>query len=499
VFFFAFAASARPMRRRTIFNGSAAMDTGKINFYVSRELQKEIGELERRVAVLERGFTPTVSRRFGELKQTVARLATARPRPAPMRFHADRTRGAGESEAPALVCAAAPGERLLIDVTNTISCSFISGIQRVVRELASAASAAGAGVPVVVENGVLNAYSMRTGRRQKIEVAPGDKFVMADASWNDLSACRKAMDEVSLRGGSNIVVLHDIHPLLYPGLFHPANVEAFGKWFDEALADSDALVAVSRSSLEEFLEYALINGKRVNPNMRIGWRHLGSDVGAGDDDRRAPQVAAICAGGAPFFLSVGTLEPKKGYSIALDAFERAWAQGVEARYVIVGRSGWNTRALQHRIETHAEHGKRLFWLGQVGAGDLVQLYEHAHRLVAASVAEGFGLPLVEAAHFGLPTIASDIPVFREVGGDAVVYFDVADSESLATRIREACARRRMPAALPRRRSWREATDDLIDLVRSNDYQFGALAWRLAGATALEPERAPPRTILRAVT
>lgn len=475
------------------------MDTGKINFYVSRELQKEIGELERRVAVLESGFTPSFSRRFGELRRTVTRLASARPRPASARPYAERSKGACEAEPPALVCASPPGERLLIDVTNTIGCDFISGIQRVVRELANAATEAGAGIPVVVENGALHAYSMRSARRQTIEVAPGDKFVMADASWNELSACRKAMDEVSLRGGSNIVVLHDIHPLLYPGLFHPSNVEAFSKWFDEALADSDALVAVSRSSLEEFLEYVLMNGKRVNPNMRIGWRHLGSDVEAGDDDRRSPEVAAICAGRTPFFLGVGTLEPKKGYPIALDAFDRAWAQGVDARYVIVGRSGWNTRALQHRIETHAEFGKRLFWLGQVGAGDLVQLYEHAHRLVAASVAEGFGLPLVEAAHFGLPTIASDIPVFREVGGDAVAYFDVADSESLAARIREACARRRTPAALPRRRSWREATEDLIDLVRSNDYQFGPLAWRLTGAAAPEPERATARAPLRAVT
>jgi alpha-1,2-rhamnosyltransferase len=358
---------------------------------------------------------------------------------------------------------------------------------------------------VVFEDGAFYAHGpfivgreIGGSQRQKIEVAPGDKFVMADASWNDLPNCRKAMSEVSRRGGANIVVLHDIHPLLYPGLFHPANVEAFGKWFDEALAESEALVAVSRSSLEEFLEYVLINGKRINPNIRIGWRHLGSDVGASDDDHHSAEVAAICAARAPFFLSVGTLEPKKGYPIALDAFEHAWAQGVDARYVIVGRSGWNTRALQHRIETHAEFGKRLFWLGQVGAGDLVRLYEHAHRLVAASVAEGFGLPLVEAAHFGLPTIASDIPVFREVGGDAVVYFDVADSEGLAGRIREACARRRAPASLPRRRSWREAADDLIDLVRSNDYQFGALAWRLSGTSGPEPER-PSRPALRAVT
>jgi alpha-1,2-rhamnosyltransferase len=308
------------------------------------------------------------------------------------------------------------------------------------------------------------------------------------------------MDDVSMRGGSNIVVLHDIHPLLYPGLFHPQNVEAFSKWFDEALCDSDALVAVSRSSVEEFLDHAIVNGKRVNPNMRIGWRHLGADVDAEGDALPSAEVAAICAVKTPFFLSVGTLEPKKGYSIALDAFERAWESGVDARYVIVGRRGWNTRALERRILAHAEYGERLFWLGQVGAGDLVHLYARAHRLVAASVAEGFGLPLVEAAHHGLPAIASDIPVFRETGGDAVAFFDVADAESLSARIREACARRRAPAALPRRLSWREAADELIDLVRNDGYQFGALGRRLAGAGGPDVvERAAAWPALRAVT
>lgn len=476
------------------------MNTMKINSYVSRELQKEIGELERRIATLECGFASNLSRRLRALSRTMAWLAGATPRDTQFHQHARSLPPPLEAEAPSLICPAPPGERLLIDVTNTIRCDFVSGIQRVVRRLASATAEAGAGIPVVFEDGGLYAYSARASHKEKIEIVAGDKFVMADAGWNDLRGCRKAMDEVSLRGGSNIIVLHDIHPLIYPGLFHPQNVEAFSQWFDEALADSDALVAVSRSSVEEFLDYVLANGKRVNPNMRIGWRHLGADVGADGESHASRAVASICAGEAPLFLSVGTLEPKKGYSIALDAFERVWARGDDARYAIVGRSGWSTRALEHRIVTHAEFGKRLFWLGQVGAGDLVHLYQQAHRLVAASVAEGFGLPLVESAYFGLPAIASDIAVFREVGGDAVAYFDVADPESLATRIREACGRRRAPAALPRRRSWQEAADDVIDLIRSNDYQFGALSWRLAGATGPEPgERAPTRVALRAVT
>ena len=110
-----------------------------------------------------------------------------------------------------------------------------------------------------------------------------------------------------------------------------------------------------------------------------------------------PRIVQLCAGGPPFFLSVSTLEPKKGYTVALDAMENLWERGVDARYVIVGRYGWNTHGrLEHRIRSHPEFNKRLFWLGQISAADLRHLYKNAHSLIFASVAEGFGLPLIQA-------------------------------------------------------------------------------------------------------
>ncbi|BGE85386.1 hypothetical protein Ms3S1_18220 [Methylosinus sp. 3S-1] len=482
---------ARTPIRRLVGAATKApvMNARTINSYIACQLHKEIGELEASVAGLQRERDNCLSRRLAAFKERLARRG--RPAP-PVRRDAAPPQG-GDIRKHRV---AQPGERLLIDMTNTIACDFVSGIQRVVRRLAAESTATGAGLPVVLEDGEL--YACAEGkRRDRVELAAGDKFIMADASWHDLRGCRKAMEHVSRRGGSNVLVLHDIHPLLYPGLFHPENVETFSTWFDSAAIASDALIAVSRSSAEEFLGYAIANGTSVNPEMRIGWSHPGADVDAETEAGASFEAAAICASATPFFLSVGTLEPKKGYPIALDAFERAWSSGVDARYVIVGRRGWNTRALERRILSHPEFGRRLFWFDRAGGADLAYLYRHAHRLVAASVAEGFGLPLIEAAHFGLPSIASDIPVFREVGGDAAVYFDVTDSASLSMRIREACVRRPAPVALPRRRSWREAATELFARIRNEDYQFGSFAWRLAGSVGQDgAERA--RT-LRAVS
>ena len=81
-------------------------------------------------------------------------------------------------------------------------------------------------------------------------------------------------------------------------------------------------------------------------------------------------LAARIANGPVYFLSVGTLEPRKAYPLAIDAFEQLWAAGQEVRYVIVGRPGWNTQALQRRLRQHSEYGRRLLWLDDAEDADL---------------------------------------------------------------------------------------------------------------------------------
>jgi glycosyltransferase involved in cell wall biosynthesis len=111
--------------------------------------------------------------------------------------------------------------------------------------------------------------------------------------------------------------------------------------------------------------------------------------------------------------------------------------GIEACYVIVGKRGWLANALGTRLKEHAEFGRRLFWIEKCNDTDLHYLYRHATAVIQPSIAEGFGLPIVEAAHFGAPVIASDIRIFHEVGGQSISYFDPMDSEALAKRLTEA--------------------------------------------------------------
>ncbi|CAN5254143.1 hypothetical protein BH10PSE9_BH10PSE9_03790 [soil metagenome] len=134
-------------------------------------------------------------------------------------------------------------------------------------------------------------------------------------------------------------------------------------------------------------------------------------------------------GGATTFIVVGTFEPRKAHAEVMSAFEVLWSEGVQVNLVLVGRQGWMTG--MDRFRNHPERGKRLTLCEFASDEWLAVLYDSATCLIAASYAEGFGLPIIEAFRNGLPVIARDIGVFREVAGDNAFYF----SDDLAGAIR----------------------------------------------------------------
>ena len=123
-----------------------------------------------------------------------------------------------------------------------------------------------------------------------------------------------------------------------------------------------------------------------------------------------------------------------------------------------------------RIVTHPEFDKRLFWLADASDADLQFLYKHAQALVYPSIAEGFGLPLVEAGHYTLPVIASDIPVFREIAGDQINYFEVANPEELFITIMKSL-NGEISTGIAEVVSWDSSAKTLISIIRTDGYQL----------------------------
>ncbi len=451
----------------------------KIDAYLLKELHRELSDIEqydvdprtRFIYGKALEFYWTLSRLFG-----LGRLHDGRWRkPDAVKAQALRTRLEGDIPAPAA------RNRLLIDMTATHRFRGHTGVQRVVREIARACVESGEALPVYLEGGRLYGHFKHDNLPDAVELQSGDRLLLLDSGWGFVEEYPPLLSAAHDAGAEVVGCLYDLIPLRYPAATALKNSAPFTPWFEKALLQCDAIVCISQSVAQDLVAYVRERRLATPANMRIGWWPLGADFRAGAENAPSRAAERIASTPTPFFMSVGTLEPRKAYPIALDAFERLWSEGCETRYVIVGRPGWNTRALQRRIRRHSEYGRRLFWLDNASDADLSHLYPRARGLIFPSFVEGFGMPLIEAAHHGARVIASDIPVFREVGGEGAVYFDVLDAQSLAERLREALSETREIRA-PTAATWRQSAARLVSMVRGDHYQIDAVEL----AKVLEP-------------
>ena len=129
----------------------------------------------------------------------------------------------------------------------------------------------------------------------------------------------------------------------------------------------------------------------------------------------------------PFLLIAGAIEPRKNVETLIEAMVYLPR---DVQLVIAGRAGWNAPAILGRIAQLGLAG-RVVTLGFVPDYALPNLMATADCVVTPSHYEGFGLPIVEALATGAPVAASNLPVFREVGGQSVRYFDQRDPGQLA--------------------------------------------------------------------
>ncbi|MEM7576433.1 MAG: glycosyltransferase family 1 protein [Planctomycetota bacterium] len=266
--------------------------------------------------------------------------------------------------------------------------------------------------------------------RRSVRVNEGDLLLLADAPWNS----RSLLDHADGCGAKVVVLLHDLLPLQVPETCEAGVPGRFRRWLDRVLPLTDTVVTVSEAtatSVREHVEAMDLSG------LRIATFRPGSDVTAEGGSTREMDLSRLrpnlppCFLGDPTVLCVGTLEPRKDHATLLDAFETYWASGGEARLLIAGKVGWNAGELLRRLDAHPRRGRRLLVFHDLDDLELTYAYHLATAVVCPSLAEGFGLPIVEAMRQGSRVIASDIPAHREAGGLAATYFPKGDSQTLS--------------------------------------------------------------------
>ena len=298
----------------------------------------------------------------------------------------------------------------------------------------------------------------------------GDIFLGLDLHFNIDQDHERFFAKARQAGAEVYFVVYDLLPLLLKDTFTPELVEKYGNWL-RVVSQQHGAVCISQAVAAELKTWVANNQPEAAKTLKIDWFHLGADIessipskGMPDD---GPQLLQKLAS-APSFLMVGTLEPRKRHGQVLDAFEQLWAQNIPVNLVIVGKSGWLTEALTARLGAHPELGRQLFWVQSASDEYLEKIYAAARCLIAASEAEGFGLPLIEAARHGLPIIARDIPVFREVAQEHALYFAGDDGAALATAIQSWLAlaqqQKTLDSSQIQRQTWAQSTQQLLSKV-----------------------------------
>jgi glycosyltransferase involved in cell wall biosynthesis len=232
-------------------------------------------------------------------------------------------------------------------------------------------------------------------------------------------------------------VVYDLLPVLQPDKFWPELVSEFKAWLN-VIHNSNGVLCISRAVADELSEYYRVFETKESRVLPIHWFRLGYDINSSAPTRGLPADMGVVLARlrmCPSFLMVGTIEPRKAHAQTVAGFDELWAKGAEVNLVIVGREGWKSEVLLDRLRNHPERGRHLFWLGNISDEYLEKIYSAATCLIAASYGEGFGLPLIEAAHHGLPLLVRDIPVFREVtAGHACFFADRMEPETISAAV-----------------------------------------------------------------
>ncbi|UXU75579.1 MULTISPECIES: glycosyltransferase family 4 protein [unclassified Paracoccus (in: a-proteobacteria)] len=264
----------------------------------------------------------------------------------------------------------------------------------------------------------------------------------------------------NLRPLIRAVLLHDTIPLDHPEFTRAGQSQRFQDRFRAAMQQADLVLAISAVTRDAVLEWS--RKLAVDPHAPVVIAPIGTRLTA---PAPTPPLPAGLPDDRPLFLTLGTIEPRKNHALLLDA----WAQlPAGPMLVIAGRRGWENREVFARLDALAP-GAAVRECGDLDDAEVAALMQHCHALLMPSRAEGFGLPLTEAAARGVPILCSPLPVAREILGDYPIYLPADAPSDWASEIARLAAvprQRLSPARVP---GW--------------EAHFAAVAAALAGLVA----------------
>lgn len=254
-------------------------------------------------------------------------------------------------------------------------------------------------------------------------------FHMPDVLWMPMHN----MPFIRRSNMKTVVTVHDLAYKYFPEYFPKRDLFELNLLGDFAIRNADRLIAVSESTKKDILQwYPMVKEENITVVHHGFDAELFSVKRNEIEENRVKKLLGIDGG---YLLYTGAIQPRKNLEVLIHAFGILKQQhGREnLKLVLAGGDAWlsdqvHSKAMQSPFE------KDIFMPGQIAFGDLGHLMRGACAYTFPSLYEGFGIPVIEALASGVPTIVADNSSLREVGGDAVEYFDAHDANELAEKI-----------------------------------------------------------------
>lgn len=220
-------------------------------------------------------------------------------------------------------------------------------------------------------------------------------------------------------GVKPLFLVHDLIPITHPEYCRAGEDVRHITRMRNVLALADGVIVNSQATLDDMTQFARQSNQPMPPAV-VAWL--------------APGMLATKPMGrplaAPYFVILSTIEPRKNHVLLLQVWRRLVEQcgNQVPRLVVIGQRGWECENVVDLLERCSSLKGLMIELANCSDVELVTYLHHAQALLFPSFVEGYGMPLVEALALGVPVIASDLPVFREIADDIPEYVDALDGK-----------------------------------------------------------------------
>jgi len=223
--------------------------------------------------------------------------------------------------------------------------------------------------------------------------------------------------QLRLLGARPVFFVHDLIPVRHPEFFRPGEGADFLSHLHNVLRMSRGIIVNSRDTQAALLAHAREAGLHCPP---VAVAPLAPRLPSHPNPRPRPMTD-------PYFVILGTIEPRKNHLLLLHLWRELAEQGLTVpKLVVIGQRGWECDSIVDVLERCQSLTGSVIERNDCGDAELADLLHHAQALLMPTFAEGYGLPVAEALAAGVPVIASDLPVFREVAGGIPEYADPID-------------------------------------------------------------------------